>query len=325
MKIPKPVIALAVAAAAGAAVWMFWPKGRGHTLSGYIEGDLLYLSAPVSGAVTDLRVEKGQRVAAGAPLFQIDPRAAAAQKSEAQSALVVSEAQVNDAMKGERAQELAVIEAQRREAAARLTQAKNDFERVRILTAKGWYAQARLDQARAAYQSVEAQVTEQTKRLDAAGLGQRPDQIAAARARATQAAGSMAEADTRLSQLAPAAPKDARVQDVFFQRGEWAPANQPVVALLPDDRVKLRFFVPETEVARYRPGRTVRFTCDGCASGLSARIVYVSPTAEFTPPVIYSRESRAKLVFLVEALPEKPGTLAPGLPADVERLAPEGR
>ena len=93
-----------------------------------------------------------------------------------------------------------------------------------------------------------------------------------------------------------------------------------MVSLLPDDRIKVRFFVPEQEVARYRPGRTVRFSCDSCASGLTARISYVSPRPEFTPPVIFSRDSRDRLVFMVEALPAKPANLMPGLPVDVEPL-----
>ena len=102
--------------------------------------------------------------------------------------------------------------------------------------------------------------------------------------------------------------------------GEWAAANQPVVSLLPDDRIKVRFFVPEKDVARYRPGTSVRFSCDSCASGLSAKITYVSPRPEFTPPVIFSRDSRDRLVFMVEALPAKPANLMPGLPVDVVPL-----
>jgi len=101
---------------------------------------------------------------------------------------------------------------------------------------------------------------------------------------------------------------------------EWVAANQPVVSLLPDDRIKVRFFVPEQEVARYRPGRTVRFSCDSCAAGLTARISFVSPRPEFTPPVIFSRDSRDRLVFMVEALPAKAAALMPGLPVDVEPI-----
>jgi HlyD family secretion protein len=79
-------------------------------------------------------------------------------------------------------------------------------------------------------------------------------------------------------------------------------------------------FVPEQEVARYRPGRNIRVACDGCAAGLTAKISYVSPRPEFTPPIIFSRDSRDRLVFMVEALPAKPARLMPGLPVDVEPL-----
>jgi HlyD family secretion protein len=105
---------------------------------------------------------------------------------------------------------------------------------------------------------------------------------------------------------------------VFFQQGEWAPANQPILSLLPDERIKLRFFVPETQLSAYRTGAVVHFACDGCARGLTAQINYIAPRPEFTPPVIYSREARDRLVYLVEARPSV--RLNPGQPVDVEPL-----
>ncbi|MCA0249530.1 MAG: HlyD family efflux transporter periplasmic adaptor subunit [Proteobacteria bacterium] len=117
----------------------------------------------------------------------------------------------------------------------------------------------------------------------------------------------------------PVAPEDALVENTFFNVGEWVPAGSPVVSLLPDFRVKLRFFVPEEDVARARPGNEVSFTCDSCPSGLKATITYVSPRAEYTPPVIYSQSARTKLVFLVEARPTKLRVpLQPGLPVAVQ-------
>jgi HlyD family secretion protein len=110
------------------------------------------------------------------------------------------------------------------------------------------------------------------------------------------------------------------VEEVFYRPGEWAAANAPILALLPDNEVKLVFFVPEAEMARYRPGRTVSFACDGCAARGSARITWVSPRPEFTPPVLYSKGSRDRLVYRVEALPENAATLNPGLPVDVAPL-----
>lgn len=95
-----------------------------------------------------------------------------------------------------------------------------------------------------------------------------------------------------------------------------------MASLLPDNKVKMRFFVPEAEVARYQAGETVHFNCDGCAAGLTARINYVSAQPEYTPPIIYSRSTRDKLVFLVEALPGESDArkLTPGLPVDMVPL-----
>ena len=136
--------------------------------------------------------------------------------------------------------------------------------------------------------------------------------------RVAQAQAGLQATQARLSDLAPMAPANGRVEEVFFQKGEWAVANQPVLSLLPDDRIKLRFFVPEQSLSAYRPGSSVRFTCDGCAANLSATITFVSPRPEFTPPVIYSREARDRLVYMVEARPAV--RLNPGQPVDVTPL-----
>jgi HlyD family secretion protein len=319
----KRVIAIGVVAAVavGVGAWLLWPKAPPR-LSGYVEGETLYFSAPVSGAVTALSVERGQRVNAGQALFQIDAGTAQAQTDQAQAAAQAAQARAEDALKGQRPQELAVIGAQRAAAGAQLAQAKVAFERVRTLQAKGVYAQAALDEARATYQVAQAQYRQTEKQLDVAELGARTDQARAAADAATQARAAVSEANVRQGQLAPSAPAAGRIEDVFYRRGEWAPANQPVVALLPDERVRVRFFVGETDLPAYKPGRQVRFDCDGCKGPLIAAITYVSPRAEFTPPVIYSRGNRERMVFLVEATPQRPAELAPGQPVDVIPLRP---
>ena len=318
----RPVIIILVLIAAIALAWRFWPRGHGaETLSGYVEGETLYLSAAASGTVSTIAVQRGDRVRAGTPLFQIDPGTAAAVTAQAEDALRAAEATARDAAKGQRAPERAIIEAQRSAARAQAREAELAYGRVRTLYSRGFAAKARLDQAQAELDTARAQLRETERRLDVAELGQRDDQVAAAGARAGQARGALTEAEVRARLLAPVAPIDARVEDVFFQRGEWAPANQPVVALIPDDRVKLRFFVRESEVNRYRPGARVTFSCDSCGGTQSATVSWVSPRPEFTPPVIYSRDSRDKLVFLVEARPDKPRALTPGLPVDVTPLA----
>ena len=185
-------------------------------------------------------------------------------------------------------------------------------------------AQAQFDQAQAAYGTAAANVRTVERQRAVGEQGARADQIRAADYAAAGARGSLAEAASRLADLSPRAPAAGRIERVFYQPGDWAAANQPVVALLPEGRIKVRFFVPETALPLYRPGRTVRFSCDGCASGLTAVVAYVSPRPQFTPPVIYSRKTRDRLVFLVEARPARPAGLSPGQPVDVAPLAGGG-
>jgi len=288
------------------------------TLTGYVEGEPLYLSSPVSGRVSAMHVARGQEVAVGQPLFVVDPAQLSAQRDQASAELAAAEAQAQDARKGARPVELAVLEANVAAAEARARDANADLRRIQPLVNRGIYASARLDDVRAAAQAASAQVTAARRQRDAAALGAREDLIRVADARVGQARAAVGGAQARLADAAPTAPAAARVEEVFYQAGEWAVANQPIVALLPHDRIKVRFFVPETELAAYRIGRKVVFSCDGCPGGLSAEIVFVSPRPEFTPPVIYSRETRDRLVYLVEARPSV--RLNPGQPVDVKPL-----
>ena len=315
------VILLLLAAAALIAALALVPRlNRSQVLTGYVEGEPLYLAAPVSGAVAEVYVQRGDRVKAGDRLFVVDPKQLVAQRQQAQAEVGAAQAQAQDARKGLRPLELAVYDANIAAAEARARDAAADMRRVEPLVRKGVYAPARLDDVRAALQTARAQLAAARRQRDAAALGAREDQVQAADSRVAQAQAGLSAAEARLSDLAPVAPSDARVEDVFFQKGEWSVANQPVVSLLPDDRIKLRFFVPEQSLSAYRVGRVVRFACDGCAAGLSARIIFVSPRPEFTPPVIYSREARDRLVYLVEARPS--ARLNPGQPVDVTPLEP---
>ncbi len=288
----RPLIIVVVLIGAGVLAWFLLSgSSRPRTLSGYIEGEELYLAAPMAGTIASISAVEGQRVAAGQPLFRIDPATLAAQAQQADADVAAAAA---DATKA-------------RQDLARLLSVKHDDSAA--------VANKDIDAARAALNQANARVAAAQKTAQA-----RRAQVAASRAQTAQAQGGQREVAIRVNQLSPPAPSPALVEDVFYQPGEWVNANQPVVALIPDNKIKVRFYVPEQEVARYRPGRTIRFACDACAGGLSARIAYVSPRPEFTPPVIFSRDSRDRLVFMVEAYPTQPTRLMPGLPVDVEPL-----
>jgi HlyD family secretion protein len=124
-------------------------------------------------------------------------------------------------------------------------------------------------------------------------------------------------AKTRLGRRKVASPATGTIQQIYFRPGEMVPAGRPVVALLPPGNVKIRFFVAEAVLPTISLGDTVTVRCDGCAPDLAARVSFISRTAEYTPPVIYSLEERAKLVFLIEARPQHPENLRVGQPVSV--------
>jgi HlyD family secretion protein len=130
---------------------------------------------------------------------------------------------------------------------------------------------------------------------------------------------------TRLARRRVVAPVSGSVHQVYFRPGEMVTANRPIVALLPPGNIKVRFFVSEAALPRIAYGEAVTVRCDGCTGDLTAKISFISKTTEFTPPVIYSLEERAKLVFLIEALPTEPGNLRVGQPVDVALPGREAR
>jgi len=130
-------------------------------------------------------------------------------------------------------------------------------------------------------------------------------------------------AETKLVRRKMASPVTGTVQQVYFRPGEMVPAGRPIVALLPPGNLKVRFYVPESVLPQLAYGDAVKVGCDGCAADLTARVSFVAGAAEFTPPVIYSRDERSKLVFLVEALPEKPQEFRVGQPIEVALAGPK--
>ena len=286
--------------------------------SGYAEGDYLYIAAPIAGRLDTLAVQAGQQVKKDAPLFALDDEAERDAQLQAQALQNAAQAQATDAGKGRRTDELAVTQAQVHQAQAVLTLAQNDLARQQQLATQGFVAPARVTDAQTALQQAQAGLAQANAALRVAKLPAREDERHAALASATAASAAWQQAQWRTGQKQQSAPADATVAEVFFRPGEFVAAGQPVLSLLPPGYVKARFFVPETALPDVAAGQTVNIRCDGCGAPFTARITRVATQPEFTPPVIYSNAQRAKMMFMVEALPEEPGHLHPGQPLDVQ-------
>jgi HlyD family secretion protein len=296
--------------------------GENDRYLGYVEGETSLIAPPVAGRLVQRPVDRGVEVKKGDRLFVIDPVLAQAEVARAAGALAESKSRYENLLTGKRPEEQDVVRGQKREAEASLALAEIELQRQTQLLEKGITTRQNYDQANSQVRQLRSRVASLSAQEKVGDLAARPDEIAAAKATVDQNQANLDQARKRLDDLMPAAPEDGLIENTFFNTGEWVPAGTPVVSLLPAFRVKLRFFVPEEDVARMQMGQMVSFTCDSCPPDLKARIIYISPRSEFTPPVIYSQSARTKLVFLIEARPEPTQTrLSPGLPVTVAPFA----
>jgi HlyD family secretion protein len=290
-----------------------------RALQGYVEGEYVRVAAPFAGTLQKLAVQRGAQVASGAPLFALESDNEIAARRQAEQQLQAAEARLSNLMTGKRAPEVEMVAEQLRQAQAARELSAANLRRQEALFKSGFISKAALDDVRTQLQRDDAAVSQLQASVATARLPGRPDEIRAAEADAAGARQALAQADWRLSQRAVAAPTAAHVSDTYYVVGDWVPAGGVVASLLPAANVKIRFFVPETELGRLKPGQTVNFNCDGCGVPMSATVNFISDRAEFTPPVLYSKENRAKLVYLVEAKPaaDVAAKLNAGQPVDV--------
>jgi HlyD family secretion protein len=248
-------------------------------MQGYGEADYIYLSSQDAGIIGELLVREGDAVEAGAQIFRLDAERLGygAQSAEAQRAAATAAV---------------------RTAQAEATLAQRNYARGAQLARQGFYPRARLDSDLAARDAANAR-------------------LAQARREATAIGAEAGLAEERVRDLAGTAPAAGTIEQVFHRQGEVVAAGAPIVALLPPQNMKVRFFAPEASLAQLPVGARVMVSCDGCAEPVPARVSFVAREPQFTPPVIYSLEEREKLVFLVEARFEGATPIRPGMPVDV--------
>jgi HlyD family secretion protein len=240
-------------------------------------------------------------------------------RSEALARIGQMEAQVaNLRAATSRPEQVAVLQAGLKRAEAALKLSQNDYDRQRKLFAKGDVSKAALDRAEMALRRDEASVEEARRQVNAALIPGRSQEISAAEAAIQQSRAQLEGIDIRIGRQKVRSPAAGVVQDVFFRPGEVVNAGQPIVALLPPENRKVRFYVPEPRLSGVRVGEEVKVACDGCPDDLIGRVSFVSSRQEFTPPVIFSDVERTKLVFKVEArLEGRARNLPLGMPVAV--------
>jgi HlyD family secretion protein len=312
--------------AVGAGVW-WWSRQRvasSGVWQGYADADYVKVGPTQQGLLTAVSVARGDQVESGVLLFTQDDTADRAARNQAARQLLQAEQQLANLQAGGKPTEIQQAEANLADARSTRDRMQTDLQRDERLMPVGGISIQSLDQVRADVRSAQAkvQVAEAALAQLHAPMG-REWEIKAQIAAVDAARAAVDMATWRLDQRRVVAPVGARVADILARPGETIAAGAPVVSLLPPANLLVRFFVPETALSTVHKGDRVALHCDNCPSDLTAIISFVSPQAEYTPPVIYSESSRAKLVYLIEARPrpDQAALINPGQPIEVAAMA----
>lgn len=289
------------------------------SLNGYVETQPVRLVAPLAGRLLSVTAVEGQRIEAGQLAFTQEQDSEQHGVAEAAARLQQAESQRQDLLSGKRPEELGSFEAAVRAAEAALRASEADLKRQTELEGGGYVSRSVLDVMKARRDADAAQVAQAQSQLAAARLAARDDTINAARAGEKAAAELLAQKQWLLAQKQTTAQVSGRIEQVYYREGEWVAAGSPVVSIIDNGAVKVRFFIPEKRLAEFPQGKAINVHCDGCEADIPATITYVAKAAEFTPPVMYNNDNRARLVWMAEARPpaEYADKLRPGQPVDV--------
>lgn len=252
-----------------------------HEAQGYIEGRYTYMATSVSGILQEILVDRGSRVKKGQELFRLELQP----ESDLYAAAVDDLKQVVSA---------------RDSIAANLTFVQKTYDRYKVLVPKNAISQSDLDNAQSNFYATSAQLSQ-------------------ANANIAKASATLAQSKWTLEQKTVYAPVDAIVFDTYFRLGEYTDKDQPILSLLAPENIKAIFYVPEMDLGHLHLGDTVNVQCDGCDKAYHGKISFISPTAEYTPPVIYSNQTNAKLIYRIEAefAPQDAYQFHPGQPVYV--------
>lgn len=284
---------------------------------GYIEGENIYLASPYSGTLKKLYVKRGEQVKSGQLLFQLDEEPQSLIIKQAQGELLQAQNTLSDLEKPKRTPEIEAIKAQIEQTKSQIELAAIRVSRYTQLYAKNAVDKDSLDAAEANYKQLVQLKSQYESNLELARLGSRDEQIKAQAAQVLALNAKLNEAQWELMQKRIVAPTSGIIYDTYFRVGEFVGTQQSVLSLLSPENTFIEFFIPAEGLIELKLGEKITFICYGCTDSSTAFISYISPEAEYIPPLVYSRENNQKLVFRIKARMEKGTPFKPGQPVSV--------
>jgi HlyD family secretion protein len=271
--------------------------GAPDPLQGVVEYDDRLLAFEVSGRVQALAVERGDEVAADAPLVKLDDSLETPMRDLRAAELAAAEAQLRLLKAGARGEE---IRASASDVAALQSQEDmldKNLKRQQTLFSQGALPQSALDDTAAQLRGTSERRRGSEERLLALRNGARGDEIAAAVARVQAAQASLAAQQARLTRYALRSPAAGTIVDTHVKVGEMVAPGSPAITLADLTHPYVDVFVPQARAHELKVGDPMQVLVDGIAAPLPGRIEHVFPKTEFTPRFLFSEEERPNLVL----------------------------
>lgn len=286
-------------------------------INGYVEAEFTYISPYNGGTLDEIFVQKGQEIKVGDKLFSVGKEINEANLQIAINELEIAKLNYENLTKGKRDSEITAIKEQLNSANITFENAKKEYNRALNLQNNGAISKSEFDLRKSNFENAKAKVSELKAILQTANLGARDDEIEIAKRNIKIAEQNLEKMQIQVSKNTAVSATNGSIYDIFFRKGEFVSQANPVLAIFEPQNLKVRFFVSQKLLPSLKIGDEIAVIADGIKDEIKAKISFISPNAEFTPPVIYSVESREKMIFMIEAIPELNSALKAGLAVSV--------
>lgn len=320
----KPVIALlavvvVIAAAVGGWLWYQSQQERGLTLYGNVDIRTVNMSFRVGGRLASLAVDEGDAIKTGQVLGMLDKAPYENALMQAKASFAVAQAQYDLMQAGYRDEEIAQTEAAVRQAKAAYDYAQNFYARQQGLWKSRTISANDLENARSSRDQARATLKSAEDKLSQYRTGNRPQDIAQAKASLEQAQAQLAQAELDLHDTTLIAPADGTLMTRAVEPGSMLNAGSTVLTLSLTRPVWVRAYIDEPNLGRAKPGSELLLYTDGRPNRpYHGKVGFVSPTAEFTPKTVETPDLRTDLVYRLRIIvTDADDALRQGMPITV--------
>ena len=289
------------------------------SLSGNVDVHQVELAFRVSGRISAVKVQEGDKVSAGQVLAELDPVPFRTDVDSAKADLAQAQAQLDKTRRGFRVEEVAQARANAAQRAADLENARVTLRRQEQLVAAGLVTHQQIDDAQARVHMSEAALAASREQLALELRGSRIEDIEAQEATVASAQARLEKAQTALADATLLAPSEGIISVRARELGAIVQAGQTVYTLTLNEPVWIRAYVSQPRLGRIKPGMPVKVTIDSMPGRqYDGTVGFISPQAEFTPKTVQTEQVRDDLVYRIRVIASDPDNVfRQGMPVTV--------